>query len=71
MANLNGKIALACDLNIISRTGQVLNVGNLSREYGFTDIDGTQPPLTRLNGQESLESVQKKHLKFWTLANWD
>ena len=37
-------VALACDPNIISRTGQVLNVGNLSREYGFTDIDGTQPP---------------------------
>ena len=37
-------VALACDPNIISRTGQILNIGNLSREYGFTDIDGTQPP---------------------------
>ncbi len=52
-------VALACDPNIISRTGQILNVGNLSREYGFTDIDGTQPPLTKLNGQKNLKSVQK------------
>jgi hypothetical protein len=32
------------------RTGQALAVGNLAREYGFTDIDGRQPtayPIVR------------------------
>jgi len=35
--------ALATDSDIISRTGQVLVAANLAKEYGFTDIDGTQP----------------------------
>lgn len=35
--------ALACDRKIMSRTGQALVSGRLAREYGFTDIDGSQP----------------------------
>jgi len=35
--------ALASDPAVVRRTGQVLAVGNLAREYGFTDIDGRQP----------------------------
>jgi NAD(P)-dependent dehydrogenase (short-subunit alcohol dehydrogenase family) len=35
--------ALASDPGIMRRTGQTLAVGNLAREYGFTDVDGRQP----------------------------
>jgi len=36
--------ALAADPNVIAKSGKVFPVGTLAREYGFTDIDGTQPP---------------------------
>ncbi|HEY2314972.1 MAG TPA: SDR family NAD(P)-dependent oxidoreductase [Streptosporangiaceae bacterium] len=42
--------ALASDPGVMRRTGQALAVGNLAREYGFTDIDGRQPtayPIVR------------------------
>jgi NAD(P)-dependent dehydrogenase (short-subunit alcohol dehydrogenase family) len=42
--------ALAADPGIMRRSGQALAVGNLAREYGFTDVDGRQPtayPLIR------------------------
>lgn len=35
--------ALAADPKIMTRTGQVLVGADLAREYGFTDLDGTQP----------------------------
>jgi NAD(P)-dependent dehydrogenase (short-subunit alcohol dehydrogenase family) len=34
--------ALAADSKVLDKTGQVLRVGDLAREYGFTDIDGRQ-----------------------------
>lgn len=37
-------VALAADPQVMQRTGSVLRVGDLAREYGFTDIDGRQPP---------------------------
>ena len=36
-------VALATDRAILERTGQTLTAGDLAREYGFSDIDGTQP----------------------------
>lgn len=36
--------ALAADPAVIARSGTVLTVGELAREYGFTDVDGRQPP---------------------------
>ena len=35
--------ALAADPQIIKKTGQILLAGELAKEYGFEDIDGTQP----------------------------
>ncbi len=35
---------LAADAGIMQKTGKVLAVGDLAREYGFTDIGGKQPP---------------------------
>ena len=40
--------ALAADPNVMAKSGQVLTVGELAREYGFTDIDGRQPEAFRL-----------------------
>ena len=36
-------VAMSSDKNIIKKTGQILVAAELAREYGFTDIDGTQP----------------------------
>jgi len=41
-------VALACDPDVIEKTGKVFPIGDLAQEYGFTDIDGTQPPAYRL-----------------------
>lgn len=39
--------ALACDPDVMEKTGQVLRAGDLAREYQFTDIDGRYiPPFT-------------------------
>lgn len=40
--------ALATDRDVLRQTGKVLCVGDLSKEYGFTDVDGTQPLPFRL-----------------------
>jgi NAD(P)-dependent dehydrogenase (short-subunit alcohol dehydrogenase family) len=36
-------VALASDLKVMDKTGRVFSSWNLAREYGFTDLDGTQP----------------------------
>lgn len=35
--------ALAGDANVLAKSGRVLRVGDLAKEYGFSDIDGRQP----------------------------
>jgi NAD(P)-dependent dehydrogenase (short-subunit alcohol dehydrogenase family) len=35
--------ALAGDADVLARSGDVWKVGALAREYGFRDVDGTQP----------------------------
>lgn len=37
-------VALAADPDIMRRSGGVYKTGQLAREYGFTDVDGSQPP---------------------------
>jgi NAD(P)-dependent dehydrogenase (short-subunit alcohol dehydrogenase family) len=37
-------VALASAPDVMERTGHALSAGYLAREYGFTDVDGTQPP---------------------------
>ena len=41
-------VALASDPEVMKRSGQLVEVGTLAREYGFTDVDGTQPPPFRI-----------------------
>lgn len=40
-------VALAADPQVMNKSGMVLTTGDLAREYGFTDEDGTQPPTFR------------------------
>ena len=37
-------VALATDPDVMRRSGGAYKTGQLAREYGFTDVDGTQPP---------------------------
>ena len=41
--------ALAGDPAVLRRSGELLTAGELARDYGFTDVDGTQPPPFRLD----------------------
>jgi NAD(P)-dependent dehydrogenase (short-subunit alcohol dehydrogenase family) len=36
-------VALACDPNVLEKSGKALHVGDLAREYVFADVDGRQP----------------------------
>ncbi len=40
--------ALAADPKVMEKSGCILTVGDLAREYGFTDYDGRQPPAYRM-----------------------
>jgi NAD(P)-dependent dehydrogenase (short-subunit alcohol dehydrogenase family) len=40
-------VALATDPKVMTKTGQTLATWDLAEEYGFTDIDGTQPHWQR------------------------
>jgi NAD(P)-dependent dehydrogenase (short-subunit alcohol dehydrogenase family) len=47
--------ALASDPAIMDKSGQLLEVGALAQEYGFTDVDGTQPPPFRIRAGAGAE----------------
>jgi len=42
-------VALAADPSVLEKSGQVLEVGALAREYNFTDSTGAQPAPFRIN----------------------
>jgi len=44
-------VALAADPDVMEKSGKILTVGDLAREYGFTDIDGRQVPPFRLESK--------------------
>ncbi|AUV83059.1 oxidoreductase [Salinigranum rubrum] len=43
-------VALAADSRVAEKSGGVFRVGELAREYGFTDVDGSQPAPFDLPG---------------------
>jgi NAD(P)-dependent dehydrogenase (short-subunit alcohol dehydrogenase family) len=45
--------ALASDARILEKSGQVVEVGTLAREYGFTDVNGAQPLPFRIQTSKS------------------
>jgi NAD(P)-dependent dehydrogenase (short-subunit alcohol dehydrogenase family) len=48
--------ALAADPDVMTKTGRVLTVGELAREYGFTDVDGRQPPPFEMPGESEQDA---------------
>lgn len=44
--------ALAADAKVLHKSGQTLRVGDLAREYGFTDVDGRQVVPFELDAAE-------------------
>jgi NAD(P)-dependent dehydrogenase (short-subunit alcohol dehydrogenase family) len=44
-------VALATDPRIIEKSGQLVEVGALAVEYGFTDVNGSQPAPFRIVAQ--------------------
>ena len=61
--------ALAQDKHVLRRSGKAYMTGELAREYGFTDVDGRQPPpfhvpsfetvLTRMRNPRARKSAVK------------
>ncbi|HUA74744.1 MAG TPA: SDR family NAD(P)-dependent oxidoreductase [Solirubrobacteraceae bacterium] len=45
---------LMADPELMGLSGEALAVGDLARRYGFTDVDGRQPPAFRLEGRITL-----------------
>jgi len=41
--------ALAAEPQVLGKTGSVQVVADLARAYGFTDIDGRQPPAFEMD----------------------
>ncbi len=48
--------ALATDANILRKSGRVLTAGDLAREYGFTDLDGSQPQAFQISHEEDWDT---------------
>lgn len=48
-------VALAADPDVMEKSGTVLTVGDLAREYGFTDVDGRQVSPFRLSDKYLLD----------------
>ena len=42
-------VALASDERVMEKSGELLEVGTLAREYGFTDVDGAKPAPFRMH----------------------
>ena len=49
--------ALAADPRVARHTGRCLVVAELAREYGFTDVDGAQPPSARAHFEGRAEAA--------------
>lgn len=51
---------LAADAEIMEVSGQVLAVGDLAQKYGFTDVDGRQPPAFKIEGRMTLAARMER-----------
>ena len=48
-------VHLLADPALLGRSGKVWTVGALAREYGFADIDGTQPPPFQMPDEMAMD----------------
>lgn len=65
--------ALAADPDVFSRTGRVFASWEIAREYGFTDINGTQPHwedhLKEKNPQYRYKKCDEEFYSYWKLLS--
>ena len=61
---------LACDKDIMKKSGKIIWTSNLAREYGFTDVDGTMPDdwrsvnyLLKTSGRTTLANFIPKSIR--------
>jgi NAD(P)-dependent dehydrogenase (short-subunit alcohol dehydrogenase family) len=61
-------VALATDPQAMNKTGRVFSSWNLAREYGFTDLDGTQPHWGNYARKKygKYKICDKKFYSYWT-----
>src|SRR5580698_11424829 len=61
-------VALATDPKAMHKTGRVFRSWNLAREYGFTDLDGTQPHWGNYARKKygKYKICDKKFYSYWT-----
>lgn len=48
-------VALATDPDVVRKSGNILTVGDLAQEYGFTDVDGRQVPPFKMPEEHLLD----------------
>ena len=62
--------ALAADPDLVKKSGGIYNAWELSKEYGFTDVDGTKPDWAVLQeASRKSFAATKMHPAFeWQLA---
>ena len=61
---------LACDKDIMKKSGKIIWTSNLAREYGFTDVDGSMPDdwrsvnyLMKTSGRNTLANFIPKSIR--------
>jgi hypothetical protein len=54
-------VALAADPKVMTKTGQTLASWDLAEEYGFTDLDGTQPHWQRSHEAEIAKEKKEQN----------
>ena len=52
--------ALTADPDVLEVSGRRLAVGDVAAQYGFTDVDGRQPPAFRLEGRITLANRMER-----------
>jgi NAD(P)-dependent dehydrogenase (short-subunit alcohol dehydrogenase family) len=52
--------SLASEADVLGLSGQTLTVGDLATRYGFTDVDGRQPPPFHLEGRMTLATRMER-----------
>ncbi len=62
--------ALAADPDILDKSGGLYSSWDLALEYGFTDMDGSQPDLRQVvNFEEHYCNSAKTRVR-WALSEW-
>ena len=66
-------VALATDSRIMSKTGTIQVVSELATEYGFTDVNGKQPPSIRslkfLLPTYAFDAETRKKIPHWLIPD--